>query len=183
MDLTTQIVQNDTDTNNNLIKLKETTRKIKSFIGIANSNENKSPTIKCSTCLTWQNIYQIFEFLSNGLLSVCNNNTTTNNHSQTDEVEDTEKSMRNKQKKIADAALLDSASKCDNLVDTLTKIKQILRNPIDPSDTSDWDWEYKSSSHYKLLKLKLNLIVQINQLCKSYQLVLKKNERFVINIK
>jgi len=50
----------------------------------------------------------------------------------------------------------------------------IIRNPIDPSETSDWTWDYKSAQHYKLLKLKLNLIGQTRQLAKNFYSLLKE---------
>jgi hypothetical protein len=57
---------------------------------------------------------------------------------------------------------------------TLANTNKLIRNPIDPSEAPDWDWDYKSAQHYKLLKLKLNLQSQVSQLVKAYWPMIKE---------
>lgn len=71
-------------------------------------------------------------------------------------------------------AFMDSDYKIEHLANIVNKLKLPIKNPADPSDSSEWTWNYKSSQHYKLLKLKLNLVSQTNQLIKTYNPVLKQ---------
>ena len=72
-------------------------------------------------------------------------------------------------------AFIDTTYKLEYLSSIVNKLKLPIKNPADPSDSSEWTWNYKSSQHYKLLKLKLNLISQTNQLIKTYNPVLKQH--------
>lgn len=96
---------------------------------------------KCSNCVIWQNIYQIFEFLVNGRLLV-------NEH----DYNELNSGSNNLQESIAinlnDAARINTSNKYDYLFNLLNKLK-FIKNPIDPSESSSWQWDYKSSKHYK----------------------------------
>lgn len=47
--------------------------------------------------------------------------------------------------------------------------KELIRNPIDPSDSDSFIWDYKNPLHYKLLKLKLKLVTQSDQMVKMFR--------------
>ena len=122
---------------------------------------------KCTNCIIWQNIYQIFEFLVNGRLLVNEADyhdrlghgvLFTHAHSLIEPI------VIN----LNDAAIINTSNKYDYLYRLLTKMKYI-KNPVDPSDTLAWSWDFKSAQHYTLLKLKHKLLYQITQLSRVFE--------------
>lgn len=47
--------------------------------------------------------------------------------------------------------------------------KKVINNPIDPSDSNNFIWDYKNPLHYKLLKLKLKLITLTDQMVNMFR--------------
>ena len=109
------------------------------------TNQQQHP--KCSNCLIWQNLYKIFEFLATGRLNQLRLDLSLGSYNQ-------ETSGYWSEKFESLARIVHHATKSP------------LKNPIDPSDSADWLWDYRSPKNYKLLKLKLKLINQSEQLIK-----------------
>lgn len=155
----------------------EAKRRIKSRVAEQSCSNyfTERSDLRCSNCMTWQNIYQIYEFLTTGVLI---QNTDVYLRKKNDGNGKKVDSMHmndgiDEEEPLSEQAKLHSASRYEYLMNSINKNKLLIRNPIDPSDTPDWNWNYRSSQHYKLLKLKQSLIFQITQLIKIYSSTLK----------
>jgi hypothetical protein len=102
---------------------------------------------KCTKCALWQNLYKIFEFLTTGRLNKLGLDLL----------------MRLGSGQQAGSSML--IERLESLASLVSATKAII-NPIDPCDDPSWSWDYKCPKHYKLLKLKLKLINQSEQLIK-----------------
>jgi hypothetical protein len=117
-----------------------------------NSNNNcyysANLRTKCTKCALWQNLYKIFEFLAKGRLN--------------------ELGLDLSMRLGGNQALNSLIEKFEKLVNLINQVNQndIVKNPIDPCDSANWTWDFKCPKHYKLLKLKLKLINQTEQLIK-----------------
>jgi hypothetical protein len=135
---------NNNNSSNNYSSRVSTASNYNTNSGACFSYSNSLRT-KCTKCALWQNLYKIFEFLTTGRLNELG----------------LDLSMRLGNQRAGSVLI----ERLENLAGLVT-VTKVINNPIDPCDDPNWSWDYKCSKHYKLLKLKLKLINQSEQLIK-----------------